>query len=810
LPRVLFQSRIRRPALCAWLFIAAVGTCPQSWAQTTQHVYASEKPTTTLSVLPAYNKDTQTGALTAISGSPFTERFEGGYLAIDGQGRFLFVLNPQSDAISMFQINQSSGALTEVPNSPFGAARTINPNNAPSNPVSIATESSGKYLYVGYASGNVPPNAAITPYSIDSTNLQLVLTPQLSFDITGTPLQMFSDPKGLRLYVGLGPNPLAGYTGADTTVYSIDATSGVLFPLGSAGGGNTTGRCIAMDPQGQFFYEGSGQFSGLIEGGILSPVDGTGGNSFTLDLGANNLPTAMLIDSSGKYLYVQETSGLFIYSINSTSGQLTQVLGPLANATINRGTGVADPLGPFLYSLDQNGIHVFQVDSATGNLTEIAGSPYSINPGTAVGGAGLAVTGAPIQAVTGPVAQLFPATTDFGQVTIGQTSATRIVSLANTGDQTLAINGISITGTNAGDFSQTNTCAATLAPNANCSISLSFAPSVSGTEQATLQVTDNAPGSPQSAAVTGTGVPGRGAVTLVPGTVDFGTVAQGAPPASQAITLTNSGTAALSISALALGGANAGDFSQTNNCAGTSLPVQTSCTINATFSPQAQGQRSATITVTDDAADSPQTITLTGNAASPFQLGAGSSGTTSATVSAGQTAQFSLQLTPGPGYTGSVALACSGAPLGAACTVTPAALAVSSASALPFIVAVTTSGSAATPTFERPQQLLPFRGWPAGTIALLCVVLLFCLWLLEKKRGRILSGKRLVLRSAFGIVVVLLLASVSGCGGGSNASPPAPQAPQPVVTPSGTSTIAVTATSGNLPPQTIALTLTVR
>src|SRR5579859_3275404 len=139
---------------CAIVFLAFAqlalsNLCAQTATQ--QRVYGSASVTTSTSVLPGYAKDSTTGALTALAGTPFADRLEGGLLAIDGQGRFLFVLNPVSDSISMFQIDSSTGALTEVPGSPFAAGPTVNPNLAPSDPISLATEVSGNFLYVGYA-----------------------------------------------------------------------------------------------------------------------------------------------------------------------------------------------------------------------------------------------------------------------------------------------------------------------------------------------------------------------------------------------------------------------------------------------------------------------------------------------------------------------------------------------------------------------------------------------------------------------------------------------------------------------------------
>jgi hypothetical protein len=203
----------------------------------------------------------------------------------------------------------------------------------------------------------------------------------------------------------------------------------------------------------------------------------------------------------------------------------------------------------------------------------------------------------------------------------------------------------------------------TLATNANCSISVLFTPSVAGPEQAMLQITDNAAASPQSAVLSGTGVATASSVTLTPGSLDFGTVAEGVSIAAKSIQVTNSGTSTLHVSAVALSGSNPGDFSQNNTCVASPVAVQGSCSITVNFVAQSEGQRSASIVLTDDAANSPQSIALTGDLASPFQLTAAPAGSTSATVSAGRTANYALQLIPGPDYTGNVALSCSGARL---------------------------------------------------------------------------------------------------------------------------------------------------
>src|SRR5207245_2184043 len=102
-------------------------------------------------------------------------------------------------------------------------------------------------------------------------------------------------------------------------------------------------------------------------------------------------------------------------------------------------------------------------------------------------------------------------------------------------------------------------------------------------------------------------------VTLAPANLAFGTQRVSTPSPVQTVTLTNSGTAPLSIATALLGGANAGDFalaSGTTCINGATLAAGANCVLNLTFTPTAASARTATVTITDDAADSPQSMSL--------------------------------------------------------------------------------------------------------------------------------------------------------------------------------------------------------
>lgn len=615
-PRLLHRS-----VAMSLLFVLSIflGTRSPASAQTSQqYVYSSgAAPSAPTSVVSGFNKASQTGALTLVPGSPFNDRQEGGLMAIDGQGKFLFVLNPNSDDISMFQIDQASGALSEVPGSPFAFPAMSANTPAPSQPLSIAAEPSGKFLFVGYFfafGGNQGPSS-VTSLAIDTSGSSPVLVPVESILTMsgGAPIQLLTDFKGLHLYVGLGISTNGMIVGG-AEVYSIDSATGNLLYQGMADSLLSFGRDYAIDPQARFFFAGGGDVD-FVESCIISPVDGTANNCspiFYLGYSQDDI----LIESSGHFLYIaQPTQGVVVYSVDQTTGALTQV-GSATGILLTKGNSVADPMGPYIYSADisttTGAIHAYQVDQQTGNLTEISGSPFSPGATSPVACCqGLAISGNPAQAISGPAVTIFPPTAATFSATAGATSATQIFNIVNVGNQLLGLNSISIVGTNASSFSEMNTCLATLAPNANCSVSITFNPASAGTFTADLQIADNAPGSPQTLVLNGTGLTAAPAVTFSPSSLSFPSTTQGTSSAPQTVTVISSGNAPLSISAVSLAGPDPSDFSFTNNC---TAPLQpgANCTIVIVFSPNASGQRTANLLISDDVPGSPQTIVLSG------------------------------------------------------------------------------------------------------------------------------------------------------------------------------------------------------
>jgi hypothetical protein len=205
-----------------------------------------------------------------------------------------------------------------------------------------------------------------------------------------------------------------------------------------------------------------------------------------------------------------------------------------------------------------------------------------------------------------PTVSLSHAGLTFPDQVISTASSIQAVKLTNTGYLTLKIASIGTTGPNPADFIEGHTCGPTLAVSASCTINVSFKPNKIGPRPASITITDNAVGSPQSIPLRGAGVISGPNATLSAESLRFSPQLVGATSATQSIELTDYGTSALNVAIR-----TSGDFSETKTC-GSSLAAGASCRISVSFKPSQQGTRSGTLSITDNAPGSPQTIALSG------------------------------------------------------------------------------------------------------------------------------------------------------------------------------------------------------
>jgi hypothetical protein len=208
-----------------------------------------------------------------------------------------------------------------------------------------------------------------------------------------------------------------------------------------------------------------------------------------------------------------------------------------------------------------------------------------------------------------PAMTLSATSLDFGNQNLQTTSQPQAVALTNSGAGPLTIMSISASG----DFAQTNNCGTEVAEGAQCTISITFAPATAGTRTGAATITDNAPDSPQTINLTGTGVPAT--LTLSTTSLTFGEQNVGTTSAEQTVTVTNSGAGPLVIFSI---GAS-GDFPQTHNCpiSPATIGPSASCTISLTFRPTGGGTRSGSLIIADNASGNPHNVSLTGTGIPP-------------------------------------------------------------------------------------------------------------------------------------------------------------------------------------------------
>jgi hypothetical protein len=210
---------------------------------------------------------------------------------------------------------------------------------------------------------------------------------------------------------------------------------------------------------------------------------------------------------------------------------------------------------------------------------------------------GIALTVAPAPLVT-----LSPTSLTFAKEVVGGTSKAKSVTIKNTGTATLKITSIVASG----DFAiQNNYCGAQLGMNQECLLTVTFTPTQVGSRTGALTFTDNAPNSPQTMPLSGTGT---AQATLTPTSKTFPKEKAGTSSPAKVFTLANKQSVALTGIAIS----TTGDFSVSATTCTTSLAAKSSCTISVVFTPTETGTRTATLQVSDSAVSSPQTSSLTG------------------------------------------------------------------------------------------------------------------------------------------------------------------------------------------------------
>jgi 6-phosphogluconolactonase len=329
--------------------------------------------------LLAFKLDLATGTLSSPSttATPLTPG-----VAVDPASKFLYVSdpNPVAPAIDIFSIDPKTGSLT--PDGAIVLTH-ICPFCPPiSTPGALAMESKGQFLYYGSNFFGPGVSEVIGGLSVNAATGALNEVPNSPFPADDVPYAVLVDPSGHFVYTENMPNLLVfPFHLQSVSGFSIDASTGALAPMPGSPfippvNADLTG--IAIHPTGKFTYASTG----TTANGILGwSIDSTTGALMALPaspFAVGTTPIGVTIDPAGKFLYASNgaSEGILGFTIDAASGVLNPMSGSPFDRSVVSLECVIDPSGKLLAAVDarNKAITLFSIDSSTGALTQVGSS----------------------------------------------------------------------------------------------------------------------------------------------------------------------------------------------------------------------------------------------------------------------------------------------------------------------------------------------------------------------------------------------------------------------------------------------------
>ncbi len=306
--------------------------------------------------IAAFSVNGSTGALTAVTGSPFSAS-RPNVLGSNSNGNFLYAASLNNGILGW--VVGTDNSLGTMSGSPFGSGAFV----------AVAVDPAARYVY-GAANGAPDLSLFLVNSSTGVLTEDLVNLPDPTH---GNPIRLIVDPTGKFVFVAVGANGVDRYT---------IGVNGVLTGPGAAAyDAAGAASAVAASPNGNFLYTADG----------TSAVGAYTINSTTGDLTligagttpAGTQPVGLTVNPAGTFLYVanQGSNNVSAYSINATTGALTEITG----SPFTVGTGPVsvsvEPGGRFLYVGNRTAgtVSIMSINSTSGALTAAGTVPSGTN-----------------------------------------------------------------------------------------------------------------------------------------------------------------------------------------------------------------------------------------------------------------------------------------------------------------------------------------------------------------------------------------------------------------------------------------------
>ncbi len=380
--------------------------------------------------------------------------------------------------------------------------------------------------------------------------------------------------------------------------------------------------------------------------GTISPAAGGSGATVTLSGAATATTTA---NSSGAYTLTGLTSGSYaitpsnagytftplsqnvtvsganVSGVNFTDNAVAvapTITTQPTNQTVTAGQTatfavVAGGTAPLGYQWQKNGANIAGATAASYTTpvttTADSGSTFAVVVSNTVGTVTSSAATLTVNAAAAPAIQVSSSSINFGNAVVGS-SLSQALIITNTGTATLTITQITESGA---AFSVSGySLPLNVGAGQQSTINVAFMPASVGLASGNISILSNAPTSPTSVSLSGTGIASTFTLGISPANLTFGNVTTGTSSAAQSVTITNTGNSNVTISQINLSGVG---YSMTGGNAPVTLSPSQTITLVGQFSPTTAGAASGSITIVSNATGSPATISLSGTGVTPVQ-----------------------------------------------------------------------------------------------------------------------------------------------------------------------------------------------
>jgi hypothetical protein len=597
----------------------------------------------------------QTANFTVVAGgtAPFTYQWQknGANIAGATSASYTTPATATSDSGSTFRVmvNNSAGTVTSAP-----AMLTV---NAAAVAPTITTPPSSQTVTAGQTANFTVVAGGTAPFTYQWQKNGANIAGATSASYT-TPATATSDTGSTFRVVVNNTKGTVTSASATLTVNAAPVGPTITTPPASqtVAAGQTASFTVVAGGTAPLNYQwqkNGSNIAGATSASYTTAATATSDSGSTFRVVVNN--TVGTVSSAAATLTVNAAA--VVPTITTPPASQTVTAGQTANFTV-----VAGGTAPFTYQWQKNGANIAGATSASyttsATTTSDSGSTFRVVVNNTVGTVTSAAATLTVNTAPAPAIQVSSTSIQFGNVVVASTLSQALI-IKNTGNAALNVSQITESGSafNISGF----TLPVNLSAGQQTTITVAFLPTVAGPASGSISIVSNAPTSPTSVSLSGTGVTATHTLSISPTSLSFGNITTGTSSATQSVTITNTGNSDVAISQITTGGAG---YSATGGSAPLTLTPTQSLVLTVRFSPATAGAVSGSISIVSNATGSPASVSLSGTGVTAVQHSASLSWNAStstvsgynvyrSTVSGGSYTKVNSSLVAGLSYTDS-------------------------------------------------------------------------------------------------------------------------------------------------------------